>query len=167
MKFGIFIIFIPIFFSKFSAAQDAHAIKFVDLENILDRSGDTTYVVNFWATWCSPCVEELPYFEAVYRKRVDAYGQKLKVILVSLDFKSQLETRVKPFLRMHEMNIPVLLLDESDGDSFIDKVNPAWSGALPATLVVNRQKNIRQFYEKKFESQEELESIIHSVTERN
>ena len=68
--------------------------NFEELAFIFQQQNDTTYVINFWSTWCAPCVKELPYFEQVNQKYTN---RKVKVILVSLDFPKQLETKLKPF----------------------------------------------------------------------
>lgn len=128
---------------------------FEDLAPIFAQQNDTTYVINFWSTWCAPCVKELPYFEALTEKYAI---QKIKVILISLDFPKQLETKLKPFLKEHNLQSEVLVLTDPDANSWVDKVNPAWSGAIPATVVY--QGNKSKFYEKSFENLAELEEII-------
>ena len=129
--------------------------NFEDLAFIFQQKNDTTYVINFWATWCAPCVKELPYFEELNQKYED---KKVKVILVSQDFSKQLETKLKPFLEKNKLQSEVLVLIDPDANSWIDKVNPVWSGAIPATVVYKSDKN--EFYEKSFENFEELEEII-------
>jgi len=129
--------------------------RFEDLAPILAKQNDTTYVINFWATWCAPCVKELPYFETVTKKYAN---QKVKVILVSLDFSKQLETKLKPFLKENNLQSEVLVLIDPDANSWVDKVNPAWSGAIPATVVYKGEKN--EFYEKSFETLVELEEVV-------
>ena len=76
--------------------------RFEQLEPYLRRSSDTLYVVNFWATWCKPCVAELPHFEELYEKYKD---QKVKVLLVSLDFKNQVASRLAPFMRERNLQL--------------------------------------------------------------
>ncbi len=129
--------------------------RFEDLAPIFEQYNDTTYVINFWSTWCAPCVKELPYFEALTEKYAT---QNVKVILVSLDFPKQLETKLKPFLKENNLQSTVLVLTDPDANSWVDKVNPAWSGAIPATVVYKGDTN--KFYEKAFESFAELEGII-------
>lgn len=131
-------------------------ISFNDLQKRTHQNNDTIYVINFWATWCSPCIEELPYFEVL---RDNYRSDKLRVILVSLDFKSQLQKKVIPFLQKNNIRSTVWLLDEPDANAYIDKVSKEWSGAIPATLILNGKKNIKQFYEKQF-TENELQSII-------
>lgn len=129
---------------------------FETLAPLFDARGDTTVIVNFWATWCAPCVEELPYFEELTRDRGDAPYQ---VILVSLDFRKQLERRLLPFMRERDLRSTVVVLDDADANSWIDRIDPAWSGAIPATLVFNAQR--REFREQTF-TREELFSLIDS-----
>ncbi len=128
---------------------------FEDLVFIFQQKNDTTYVINFWSTWCAPCVKELPYFEELNQKYAN---KKVKVILVSLDFPKQLETKLKPFLAKNNLQSEVLVLTDPDANSWVDKVNPTWSGAIPATVVYKGDKN--EFYEKSFETLAELEEIV-------
>jgi len=104
------------------------------IEMLTNKSNDTTYVVNFWATWCSPCVKEIGFFEELHRNHLDS---KVKVILVSLDFPNQLDRRLIPFLKEKEITANVMLVTDLDYNGWIDRVDPSWSGALPATLIFN------------------------------
>lgn len=128
--------------------------QFSDFEPLLQKSNDTTYVVNFWATWCKPCVKELPEFQALNKKFKD---QKFKMILVSLDFKNQVETKVKDFIREREIQAEVVLLADSKQHLWIDKVNPEWSGSIPVTLIYNNNFN---FFKEGSVTFEELNELI-------
>ncbi len=105
---------------------------------------DSTYVVNFWATWCKPCVEELPAFDSLTK---DFASTKNKVILVCLDFKEDMDKKVIPFLKSKKVQSTCVLLDEVNGNNFINQIYPDWSGAIPATLIVSKKN--RLFLEKK------------------
>jgi thiol-disulfide isomerase/thioredoxin len=153
-QFFLLILLSPKLFS-----QDVSVVKFSELENFFHRDNDTTYVINFWATWCSPCVEELPYFERL-GAMAKTENRKLRVMLVSLDFRSQLETTLKPFIRKKNLRSDIFLLNESDANSYIDRISKDWSGAIPATLIVNADKFVKKFFEKKFESFEDLNSSV-------
>ena len=132
--------------------EDQVSVKsynFSGLENLLKKQNDTTYVVNFWATWCVPCVEELPNFEKL---NADYKDKKVKVILVSIDFPKMVESNLLPFIKKHELKSEVVHLNDPDANSWINKVDSTWSGAIPATVIYKKDK--RNFYEKSFTFEE-------------
>ena len=146
------ILVLPLYIS----AQKVDIIKFNDLEAFMNKDNDTTYVINFWATWCVPCMKEMPAFESINAKYAD---EKVKVLLISLDFDSDVDKKIIPYMHKNNIRSTVMLLDESDANAWIDKVSPEWSGAIPGTLIVNNKKRYRKFYEKEFIFRE-LENII-------
>jgi thiol-disulfide isomerase/thioredoxin len=132
-------------------------VNFDELYKSIDLSSNNTYVINFWATWCRPCVKELPYFEYVN----DQYSDKnVKVFLVSLDFPSQIESKIKPYIFTKKIRSKVLLLDDPDLITWIPKVSDKWGGGIPATLIVNRSNY--NFYPNPF-NQESLVNEINKV----
>lgn len=133
----------------YAANAQVNLLKLDDLDKRMANGKDTTYVINFWATWCSPCVAELPNFEKL---RLANLKKPVKVILVSLDFKSKLQKTVIPFVQQNNINAEVFLLNEPDQQQYIERIDKKWSGAIPATLFVN--KKTRQFYEKAFTENE-------------
>jgi len=136
-----------------SSAQNVEVIKFNDLQEKMLNSDATLTVFNFWATWCAPCIKELPYFEEVGLK-----NEEVKIYLVNVDFSSQLD-RVKKFVGNKELKSEVLFLDEKDPDTYMSKVSAEWSGAIPATLFVT-DLGKKYFHEKAFKK-EELEGYIN------
>ena len=107
-----------------SVMLNAQQVAVYKIDNLLKRihnTSDTTYVVNFWATWCKPCVAELPEFEKLH---INYKSKKVKVILVSMDFKEELTKRVNPFLQKNKYTCEVILLDEINGNDFINKISP-------------------------------------------
>jgi thiol-disulfide isomerase/thioredoxin len=130
------------------------AYDFDKLEYFLTQKNDTTYVVNFWATWCVPCVEELPHFEKLNEKYKE---DKVKVMLVSLDMYKMVETRLLPFIKEKQLKSDVVYLRDPDQNTWLPKVDSTWSGALPATLIYNKDK--RKFYEQQF-TYDELEKEV-------
>ncbi|MBC7774358.1 MAG: redoxin domain-containing protein [Phycisphaerae bacterium] len=125
------------------------------LQSRISRAGDTTLVLNFWATWCSSCVEELPCFDELR----EFYGtQNVQVVLISLDFKSQLEKKFIPFLNRQRLKSEVGLMADQDLNTWIPKIHEAWDGAIPATLVLKGKKSL--FKLGKFDNLEELEIFV-------
>jgi thiol-disulfide isomerase/thioredoxin len=134
-------------------------IKFPELqEYIVTRADDKVKVINFWATWCGPCVKELPFIDSL---RYTYDPDKVEVLLVSLDFPDQL-SRVHTFLQRKKIGTTVWLLDESDPNLFIDQVDPSWSGAIPATLLVRNSTAQRIFLEGEL-TKAELEKHINNL----
>lgn len=137
---------------------EAAAIKVLDFnqfETYIHQESDKTYVVNFWATWCKPCVDELPAFEKL---NANYAAKNVEVLLVSLDFSNHLETKVIPFIKKNNIHSEVMILDDPDQNTWIPKVSESWSGAIPATLIYN--KNSREFYEQSF-TYEGLENALN------
>ncbi len=131
--------------------------QFAEIASIFEQQTDSTYVINFWATWCKPCVEELPYFEQLHDQFA---GEKIRVILVSMDFPNQIESKLIPFVKEHQLRSDVLALTDLDYNSWIDKVTPEWSGAIPVTMVYNAKE--RKFIDRQFKDAEELKQLVKS-----
>ncbi len=136
---------ILIFFSAQVQGQEVGLIKLDQLFQRLQSGKDTAYIVNFWATWCLPCIEELPHFEKLTQQ---VGAEKLKVLLVSVDYRSQYETTVKSFVRNKGLKNEVFLLNETDPQEFINRIDPSWSGAIPATIFFYQGR--RKFFEGEF-----------------
>ena len=153
IKASLTILIIPLFFLV-SHAQKVEVIKVPDLERMIHNKEDNIILINFWATWCKPCLEELPAFNELSEKYKD---EKLQIILVSLDFPSQIESHLIPFIKNNNVKHRVLVLDDPNSNYWINQIDISWSGAIPATLVYNNYS--REFYERSF-SFNELETIV-------
>jgi thiol-disulfide isomerase/thioredoxin len=130
-------------------------LNYDQLKPLLHNGSDTTYVVNFWATWCAPCVQELPFFlelDSMYR------DQPFKLILVSLDFKKDYLRKLEPFVREKKIAQYVVVLEDNRANYWIDDIDPSWSGAIPATLVYRADR--RAFFERTFHHVNELSTIV-------
>jgi thiol-disulfide isomerase/thioredoxin len=139
-------------------AQNVPIIKWDAVEKIIQSSKEEILVFNFWATWCAPCVKELPYFESLNEKA----SPETRVILINLDFADKVE-RVKSFVNRKSMKSEIFLLDEIDYNSWIDKVDPSWQGAIPATLIINSRTGHRKFLAKELE-EGQLEKLIDEIS---
>ncbi len=155
MSKNYFIIFSLLISGFFANAQKLVPVyDFDGFEPFLHQENDTTYVINFWATWCKPCVKELPAFEELNEK---FKNEKVKVILVSLDFIKHYDTQLLPFIKNRQLKSKVLLLNDPKSNRWIDKVSSDWSGAIPATVIYKGK--MRKFYERSF-SFDELEMEV-------
>ncbi|MBO6879115.1 MAG: redoxin domain-containing protein [Winogradskyella sp.] len=133
---------------------DLKVYDYDGLEPLINKKDDKVHVVNFWATWCAPCVKELPHFETINK---DYKDKDVEVLLVSLDFPRNYDTKLKPFIKKHDLKSEIVAFDDTDQNRWIPAINENWTGALPATIIYKGDK--RQFYEKSF-TKEELENEL-------
>jgi thiol-disulfide isomerase/thioredoxin len=148
---------VGVFISKVAFSQRVHTIPQMDFETFepwLHNDNDTVYVINFWATWCKPCIKELPEFEKL---NATYENKNVRVILVSLDFPNKYEALLLPFVTERNLKSRIFHLTDIDANKWIDKVSPQWSGALPATIIYKGDS--REFYEASM-TYEQLKSIV-------
>ncbi len=126
-------------------AQDIRRVKIAELDQLI-RQTEHPVIVNFWATWCKPCVEELP---SLIREMKAHKEDSLQLILVSLDDKETFSGKLKDFIRERNYEGRFLWLDETNADLFCPVIDTTWSGAIPATLFLNKKRNYRKFFESK------------------
>lgn len=145
MKFRFILVLLLLLSISFLQAQQIKVVDFNELKPLLEKQNDTTYVINFWATWCIPCVKELPDF---IKLNGEMKNQKFKMLLVSLDFKSQINKVLIPYIKKNNVDAEVIVLSDPNANEWINKVNTKWSGALPASIIYN--KNYYYFREGSF-----------------
>lgn len=148
----IFVIALSFNIQLFAQNAQLKIIKVPELEKIIKTEAGKLKVINFWATWCKPCIKELPYFVEAQMKYPE-----IEFVFISLDYAEN-EAKVNAFSKKKGLDkSKMYLIDELDYNSWIDKVSPDWSGAIPGTLIVNAAG--KEFYEKEFHSGE-LEQLI-------
>lgn len=145
---------VPVIASYKAGTMDVPFYEFKELETFLHKNDDKTYVINFWATWCKPCIKELPYFEELNANYSDS---NVEVLLVSLDFPKDIESKLLPFIKEKQLKSQVVILNDVKSNIWIPKVDAEWSGAIPATVIYNKDK--RKFYERSF-TYDELETEV-------
>jgi len=114
-------------------------------------TSDSVLVINFWATFCKPCNEEIPYFQTIVNKYID---QNVKLLLVSLDLKEEYPNKINEFAKKNNYTNQIVWLNETDADYFCPKVDKAWMGGIPSTLLVNRKTGYRKFFENQLKPDE-------------
>lgn len=141
-----------------SAQEQARIVKIDELKTLISAKDDHIKVINFWATWCAPCVKEMPLFEKLDQERDD-----VKVTFVSMDLDLDPDpAKVYKFVTRKKIQSEVLILDEKNPNSWIDTIDKSWSGALPATIVINGKTGQRKFVEKELH-EGDLEKLIAEV----
>ncbi len=126
-----------------SEGQTIDYIKIPDLEKILANPENKLFVVNLWATWCPPCVAELPGF---IKTAKDFDASKVKFVMISLDFPSQIQSELIPFLKKNNISIPISVMMDIDYNSWVTKIDADWQGDIPATLIFNNSRKIHYFH---------------------
>ncbi len=142
-----------------AGAQPAQQIKLNELQRIINTPSEKVQVINFWATWCAPCVKEVPYFE-----KVNQENKNVEVTLISMDYDLDPNPeKVYRFISRKNLQSKVLILAEQNPNHWINKIDKSWSGALPATLIINSANGKRKFIQKELH-EGELEKMIDEVT---
>lgn len=139
-------------------AQKAEVVKLDQLQSLITSKGDHIKVINFWATWCAPCIKELPLFEKLGQDREDV---EITLVSMDLDLDPNPE-KVHKFVARKKLQSRVLILDAKDANTYIDDIEKGWSGALPATIIINSKTGQRKFVEKELHDGE-LEKLIAEV----
>jgi thiol-disulfide isomerase/thioredoxin len=136
------------------------AESFSEIEPIFSIPNDTTYVINFWATSCPPCIKEMPHFTHLEKSYEN---EKMRLLLVSLDMKRDAESRVTPFIEKHKITPEVVLLADQNYSAWTEKIDSSWYGALPATLI--RKNGKSKFFMGAFDTYEDLANEVRPFIE--
>jgi thiol-disulfide isomerase/thioredoxin len=142
-------------FEKKPISGTFEIITFEEFEQMMNQKSDKLRVFNFWATWCAPCVKEMPYFE-----KVAADDAEIELIFISMDDGRKPE-RVTNFIEKRNVKAPVYLLNDVDYNKWIDKISEDWSGAIPATLFIKSDGSI-VFHEGEV-NESELKALIAGI----
>jgi len=153
IRYSIVILFCATAFSAFGQGK---VVGLSELEKVMSDPSKDIKVINFWATWCGPCIKELPFFEKLSNERKD-----IAVTLVSVDYVTEVnESKINKFIARKKLTAPVLILDEPN--KYVEAIEPGWSGAIPATIVINTKTGKRKFVEKELQ-EGDLEKLLDEV----
>lgn len=145
-------------FSVVIDAQDVKAVKVTELSKTIKES-KTPLIVNFWATFCVPCIQEMPYFQEMARQYK---SQNVSLLFVSLDLNEAYPTKVNAMAKKLQLTFPVVWLNETNADYFCPKIDTTWSGGMPSSLFVNNATGYHKFFEDQL-SKEKLEGVIKEM----
>ncbi len=142
------------------SAQDIPKWKIEDVVRSYSAKNDTVYVVNFWATFCKPCIEEIPHFLRLAEKYK---SQKVKLLLVSLDLPAYYPAKIASFAKKNNYNTNIVWLNETNADHFCPMIDQKWSGAIPSTIIVNNSNGYRKFKEEEMSAVELERSLQEAI----
>ena len=145
-----FVAFMLVMLFKNTNGQQIQKIKIKALNDLIATS-DSILIINFWATFCKPCVEEIPDLIKLAKKYKK---EKASLYLVSLDLEDYYPEKIKKFVAKKKYTAKIAWLDESNADYFCPLIDTSWSGAIPATLFINNKTGYKKFYEKQLSATE-------------
>jgi thiol-disulfide isomerase/thioredoxin len=121
------------------AGQAPRLVNANEIKDLVYQQSGRVVLLNFWATWCPPCLVEFPEivaFEKAYRAR------GLAVISVSGDSPKRVDSDLLPFLEKHPSDFPVYVMNTDDVEAFMHRIDPEWNGTLPATFFIDRKGDV-------------------------
>ena len=144
--------------------QDIAKWKMTELESYMSEKTGDILVINFWATFCKPCVAEIPSFIKI----TDKYkNDQVKLLLVSLDLPSYYPAKIASFAKKHQYKTNIVWLNETDADYFCPKADTSWSGSIPATLMINTKTGYRKFVEGEMSASQFEEALKKVMANSN
>lgn len=127
------------------------------LREVRSYRGEKAVLVNIWATWCKPCVDEFPMIVNLENTEKD-----LKVIFVSADFIDN-KKEVKKFLIQQNLKEDLFIKNQKD-QKFIDGLHKDWTGALPFTILFGKTTGkVVDYWEGKRSKKEFLAAIRKTI----
>lgn len=126
--------------AAFEDEEDNSALKPLkntgEVQKIFDKSKGKVILLNFWATWCPPCVKEFPELMKLHSKYKD---KGFELVFISLDEVSDIDTKLKPFLKNYGVNFTTYYNTFSKPEELINYIDKSWSGAIPSTYIYDKQ----------------------------
>ena len=139
--------FVSIFFlincqSQKEVQTNVALIDSAKFQNIISNNNGSVLVVNVWATWCLPCVEEMPDLVEI----TDFYeSESVKIIGISIDYPEEIQSKILPFIKNNKLNFPIFVNDFKNDEALINFLNEKWSGAIPATFIYDKTGVQKEF----------------------
>jgi thiol-disulfide isomerase/thioredoxin len=135
-------------------SPQVQGIDIAKVEALLREPSEHVRIVNFWATWCGPCVAELPMLRDLADARDD-----LEVILVSLDLHSVRAKRVLPFIARYDLTrLTHYQLEDPDPAMAMTRI-PGWPSSIPVTYILDRQGRVAHQFDTAVRREELLSTI--------
>lgn len=157
----IFLVSLAMTIAAIGVGQEVKKMKIGDVEEYIKKS-DHPLVVSFWATWCGPCVEEIPWLQESVEKHK---SEGVELVLVSLDFGTYFPKKITDFIKQKKFKATFFWLDETNADIFCPRIDPKWDGSIPVTLLVNNKTGYRKFFNRQMTDRQvepEISQLVNS-----
>jgi len=146
-------------FNLHSYTQEVKSMKIDELDAFIESRAKPT-IINFWATWCAPCVEEMPWFNKIVN-----LNKNVELVFVSLDNNRAYPDKIRSFINAKKISATLIWLNETNADVFCPIIDEEWAGSIPATLFINNSRNYRRFIEAQL-SPAELRRQLRLVSKK-
>jgi thiol-disulfide isomerase/thioredoxin len=114
-------------------------LKPADFGKFRDSAKGKVLVINFWATWCGPCVAEFPELVALDAKYRD---KGMKLVGITADEAEDVQPKVIPFIKKHQVKFDIIRQDTDDPEEMMSQIIKDWNGVIPATFVYDKNGNL-------------------------
>jgi thiol-disulfide isomerase/thioredoxin len=159
----LFVVFSVISITKCLGQNKVIPTSWAGIQKRIHNTQDSILIINFWATWCRPCVAELPHFQRLQQETKD---QKIQIWLVSLDEIKELKTVVVPFVKKKKLTPKIFILTDRDQNELISQIDANWMGAIPSTLIINTNTKQRVFIQEEL-NYNTLKSSLEDFINKN
>lgn len=145
--------------TQVTRAAPTRLVTAAQLRKALTKLHGQVVVLNFWATWCTPCLREIPDFLALEQ---ELGSRGLKMLGVSMNEPGELTSLVEPFRRQYFPAFASYLRNEPDMDSIATVVDAAWNEILPTTWVLGRDGRVLQKIQGR-KSRDEFRALLETA----
>ena len=121
--------------------QDIKPIsKTDDIKSIMDANKGKVVLLNFWATWCKPCVKEFPDLVKLQNNYKD---KGFVLVFISADMPEEIKSKVTPFLNQEKVDFTTYYIGSDKPEDIINYVDKDWQGAIPSTYIYDKEGNVK------------------------
>lgn len=139
-KINMFVLIMMLLFSARLYSQEVLPLSSTkDLDNLKESLNGKVVLLNFWATWCVPCVKEFPDLVKLYN---DYKDKDFRLIFISTDVPEEVNSKVIPFLKENGVNFVTYYNNFSKSEDLIDYIDKNWEGAVPTTYIYDKNGKV-------------------------
>ncbi len=139
------------------SAEQLTPVAAPELRAALDEQQNRVVLLNFWATWCGPCLKEIPVLMELENELA---AQGFRLVAVSLDEAAAAETQVRPFIEKWFPEFTTYLSLEADMDDMVSVVDRGWNEVLPTSYLIRRDGSVAKRIQGSYTKEEFAAAIL-------